>query len=224
MLWQQRFSVFVRAMFLISLLLFSDAIPVAVRGQEPGRNRSSWRATVACDLLLVYSQMSLQSRLVGQLKKGNIVTIHLEFISADGAWCSISEPGSRMRWGYVPSACLEREETDPVTKWEAKSLPPSETRPNSEPAQHTNITTQQRPTREEIEREVDRVLAARLNALLPANDFGQTTLREPFGFNEQSSFLFLPRFGMPFNFFQHRIAPRITSSVQIRPSHIFRRR
>jgi hypothetical protein len=170
---------------------------------------------------------------VSQLKKEDVVTIDLEFITAGGVWSSVRETGKRMRLGYVRSDCLERDQTDEVTKWETQSLPP-ETTPNPQPAQHIDIAMERRPTREEIEREVDRALGARLDALLPPNDSRQTEPREPLWLDDRTSFLFLPGFGVPFDFSHrsiahHSIAPRsipphIPSAVQIRPSHIFRRR
>ena len=205
------------------LLLISGVIPAAAFGQEHRGNQSGWRATVECDSLVVYSQMSTQSRVVGHLNKGDIVTINLEFIGAGGAWCSVAEPGKRVRLGYVQSECLEREQTESVTVWQAQS-PPAQTRPETEPVQRTDAPSQKRPTREEIEQEVDRVLASRLNKLQPVNDSGQMVLREPFGFDDRTSFLFLPRFGGPFNFPFLHVAPRVTATVRMRPSHILRRR
>ena len=208
---------------LISILLLSSAaIHAAAFGQEPRRNQSSWRPTVECDSLVVYSQMSIESRVVGRLKKGDAVRIDLEFISAEGAWCSVAEPGKRARLGYVQSECLEREQPESVTQWQAQS-PSAQTRPDTEPLQRTDTASQKHPTREEIEQEVDRVLASRLKALQPANDSGQTASREPFGFDDRTSFVFLPRFGVPFNFLHHT-ASCVTPSVQMRPSRFSRRR
>jgi len=209
---------------IISLLLLSSGvIPATASGQEARRTQAGWRATVECDSLVVYSQMSIQSKVVGHFKKGDTVTITLEFISAGGAWCSVAEPGKWVRLGYVDSECLGREPTESYTVWQTQS-PPSQTRPATEVVPRTDTASQKYPTREEIEREVDRALASRLNALLPANDYSQTAIREPFWFDrfDQTSLAFLPRFGVPFNFFQH-IVPRVTS-VQIRPSHMLRRR
>lgn len=166
--------------------------------------------------------MSRQSRIVGNLKKGGVVMIDLEFIGAGGAWCSVAELGKRVRLGYVQSECLEREQTQSFTIWQAQSMP-ALTRSDVEPVQRTGPTSEKRLTREEIEEEVDRVLASRLNSLVSANDYTQTTQRETFGFDDRTSFVFLPRFGLPFNFFHHA-APRVTSTVQVRPSHTSRRR
>ncbi len=162
--------------FLISiLLLISGVIPAAAFGQEHRRNQSGWPATVECDSLVVYSQMSTQSRVVGHLNKGDIVTINLEFIGAGGAWCSVAEPGKRVRLGYVQSECLEREQTESVTVWQAQS-PPAQTMPETEPVQRTDTPSQKRPTREEIEQEVDRVLASRLNEHLSFSYLGSAGL------------------------------------------------
>ena len=145
--------------FLISVLLLSSAvIPATAFGQESRRNQSGWRATVECDSLLAYSQMSTDSKVMGHLKKGDIVAIDLEFIGAGGAWCSVAEPGKRARLGFVESECLEREQTESFTVWQAQS-PPAPTRLDTEPLQRTDTTTQKRPRKEEIEQEADRVLA-----------------------------------------------------------------
>ena len=149
----------------------------------------------------------------------------MEFISAGGSWCSVAEVGKRVRLGYVQSECLEREQAESITVWQAQSPPPAQTRPEPEPVQRADAISEKRATREEIEQEVDRVLATRLNAVRPENDSGQGAL--PFGFNDQTSFLFLPTFGAPFTPF-HRIAPNrapcIIPRVQMRPGHSFRRR
>jgi hypothetical protein len=217
------FPMITRSTFLICILfLISEVIPTGALGQGSRGNQSGWRATVECDYLVVYSQMSIRSVVVGRLKKGDVVSINLEFIGAGGAWCSVTEPGKRVRLGYVQSECLERKQPESVTVWQAQS-PPAQTRPDTEPVQRADSTAEKRPTRDEIEQEVDRVLASRLNALLPASDSGQTAPREPFWF-DQSSFFFLPGFGKPLNFPFHHIAPRVTGSVQIRPGHIMRRR
>ena len=209
---------------LSALFFSSNVIPPTNSGQAAERNQSGWQATVECDSLVVYSQMSTQSRVVSQLNKGDVVRIDLEFISAAGAWCSVAEPGKRVRLGYVESECLEREQEESVTVWQAQSSP-TETRQDLERAQRADVTIEKRATREEIEQEVDRAVALRLKALQLANETPvQMVQQEPFGFDDRTSFLFLPRFGAPFNFPFHRIAPRATSSVQMRPSHILRRR
>jgi len=206
------------------VFLISSVISATAFGQESRRNQSGWRATVECDQLVVYSQMTIQSRIVGHLKKGDVVTIDLEFISAGGNWCSVAEPGKRGRLGYVQSGCLERDQTESFTRWEAQSQP-TQTRPDTEPAQRADRTTEKQVTREVIEQEVDRVVASRLKALQLANETPvQMVQPEPFGFDDRTSFLFLPRFGVPFNFPFDHIAPRVTSSVRIRPSRIVRRR
>jgi hypothetical protein len=177
--------------------------------------------------------MFTQSRVVGHLKNADVVTVDLEFITAGGTWSSVREGGKRMRLGYVRSDCLEREQPDKVTQWEAQYLPPEATS-KPDPAQHIDIAVEKRPTREEIEREVDRALGAKLNALPPANDTRQTELSEPLWLDGGTSFLFSPGFAVPFGFSHRGIAhrsivprsipPHIPSTVQIRPSHIFRRR
>ena len=209
--------------FLISIFLLSSGVlPAPSLGQEPRRNQSGWRATVECDSLVVYSQMSTASRIVGHLKKGDLVGIDLEFIGSDGAWCSVAEPGKRVRLGFVESECLEREQTESFTRWQAQ-LTPAQTRTDTEPVRRAEPPSQKQPAKEEIEQEVDRVLASRLNALLPANDYSQTVSREPLGFDDRTSFFFLPRFGVPFNFLHHT-APCVTPSVQMRPGRFSRRR
>jgi hypothetical protein len=216
--------------FLFVLLISSGAIPAPAVGQQSNRNQSGWRATVDCDALVVYSQMTTQSKVVSHLTKGDIVTIDLEIISAGGTWCLVSEPGKRQRPGYAPSECLDREQTESITHWDAQS-PPDHTRPDTEPVQLADRTTEKRATREEIEQEVDRAVASRLKALQLTNETPlQVVQRDALGFDDRTSFLFLPgfgflpRFGVPFNFPFRHIAPSVTSRVQIRPNQFLRRR
>jgi len=225
-----------RWMFALSILLLSDGvIPSAALGQVSTDNQSG-RAKVECEASPVYSQMSKVSTVVGQLRKGDVVTIDMEFISADGAWCLIAGV-RRMRLGYIQSECLDREQPRSFTQWQVQS-PPVQTTTETEPTKRTEAETQKRPTKEEIEEEVDRVLASRLRGLPAANDPGQTVFREPFGFDQivgfqsfcnprcfedRARFGFSPRLTAPFRFFGG-IGPSITAHVQMRPSHISRRR
>lgn len=205
--------------------------PAAAFAQQPEPKPSNWRSTVACDSLVVYSQMSTQSRVVGHLKKGDQVNIDLEIIGSDGSWSIVTEPGKRRRLGHVQSDCLEREQFRPPVGWEARSLPPSERRPMPELIQGPGITAQKGPTKEEIEREVDRAVALRLNALMSETGTQQTATPAPPWFADGASFLFVPGFSRPFNFFPHRpthfprsLVPHFTPSVQIRSGSSFRRR
>lgn len=175
--------------------------PAAAFAQQP-ENKSNWRSTVGCDSLVVYSQMSTRSRVVGHLKKGDKVDIDLEIIGSDGSWSIITEPGKRRRLGHVQSDCLEREQFRPPVG--ARSLPPSETRPMPELIQGPGITAQKAPTKEEIEREVDRAVALRLNALMTETGTHQTATPTPPWVADGASFLFVPGFSRPFNFFPHR--------------------
>jgi hypothetical protein len=232
-----------QSILLISLLwLGHNAInPDSVFGQQP--DQSGWQATVECDSTVVYSQMYTQSRVVGYLKKGDQVKIDLEIIGSSGSWSSVTSPGKRVRLGYVQSGCLKRKQQEPVIRWEAQSIPPAEMRPRPEPALAADIAGQKAPTREEIELEIDRRVAARLNALSSPTGIPQTESPEPLWLGDRASFTFLPGFGgVPLSFFPRRFPHRITPfptnpapfsrslvppfipSVQIHPGRMLRRK
>ena len=224
-----------QSILLIFLLwLGQNAInPDSVFGQQP--EQSAWQATVECDSLVVYSQMYTQSRVVGHLKKGDQVKIDLEIIGSSGSWSSVRSPGGRERLGFVRSGCLRRRHK-PVIQWEAQSITPAEMRPRPESAQAADISRQKAPTREEIELEIDRRVAARLNALISPTGISQTESPEPLWLGDRASFPFVPGFGgVPFGFFPRRfphsmmpfptnpspfhrsLGPRFIPSVQIHP-------
>ena len=70
-----------RRSLLISIpVLAGTVIAATALGQESRHNESGWRATIECDAVVLYSQMSTESKVVGHLKKGNAVRIHLEVI------------------------------------------------------------------------------------------------------------------------------------------------
>lgn len=232
-----------QSILLICLLwLDHNAInPDSAVGQQP--DQSGWQAIVECDSLVVYSQMYTQSRIVGHLKKGDQVKIDLEIIGSSGSWSSVMSPGMRVRLGYVQSGCLKRKQQEPVIRWEAQSIPPAEIRPRPESALAGDIAVQKPPTREEIELEIDRRVASRLNALMSATGVSQTELPEPLLLGDRASFTFVPGFGgVPFSFFPRRfphsmtpfptnpapfprsLVPRFIPSVQIHPGRMLRRK
>jgi hypothetical protein len=87
--------------------------------------QSGWKAAVKSDGVPVYAGMSSSSRLVKSLNKGAAVLIETDLATAQGHWCSIREPGSAARTGYVLCDNLEREKAASTSSAVARAAPPS---------------------------------------------------------------------------------------------------
>ena len=66
------------------------------------------KATVREDVP-VHSGMGADTRVVGQLQKGDVVTIDIELNGHDGQWCGVIQQGRATPVGYVPCGNLDRQ-------------------------------------------------------------------------------------------------------------------
>jgi hypothetical protein len=79
--------------FLISaLFLSSGVIPATAFGQESRRNQSGWRATVECDSLVAYSQMSTDSKVMG-LASRNRLMLSVDTPLSRAIWVAVQRCG-----------------------------------------------------------------------------------------------------------------------------------
>jgi glutaredoxin 3 len=87
------------------------------------------RATVREDVPM-HAGMGADSRVVGQLQKGEVVTIDIELNGHAGQWCRVIQQGKTTPAGYVPCGSLDREERTGRT-WKYVA---TQTRAQPEPA------------------------------------------------------------------------------------------
>jgi hypothetical protein len=80
---------------------------------------------VTCDSATVFSQMSVTSKPVKTLRKGDEVVIVLDLNGPGGRWCEVADKDGAEHLGFVREDCLERESSAP--QW-------SESRSGAEPA------------------------------------------------------------------------------------------
>jgi hypothetical protein len=72
-------------------------------------SQAATNATVISESLSMYSEMSVSSKVVGSLKKGDRVTVGLEIRGSDGAWCGVRGIAGLTGAAYVPCRGLERD-------------------------------------------------------------------------------------------------------------------
>jgi len=212
-------AISLRVLPLTSLFCLSSFVTVAFR-QQADHNKPSL-AKVTCDDVPVYSQMSIESMIVKYLRGGDVVAIDLEIVGSDPPWSLVRQDGRKVRLGFVQSECLETNEPPSFTKWQSQSPRPGPSSPPDFGLRSTEPLAARPLTREEIDDEVERAVAAALSRMLSAASIdqnqaaGDTTFRSPDlvfvpfqtgTFFNQSPF-FLPRPVLRFNRFGRFFTP-----------------
>lgn len=87
-------------MRLVSILLALQ-FAVSMLGQSTGN-----KAIVVPDTLPLHEEMSADSRVVGELHRGDLVTIRSTIAQSGGTWCSVFQAGPAGKSGKVPCASL----------------------------------------------------------------------------------------------------------------------
>ena len=93
----------------ICLIVAACCISAGASDLKASEVQPAGRALVKADSVVIYSQMSVESKVVKTLKNGDVVTVEVEVEGRDGAWCGIAEHGQSMISGYVQCRHLERE-------------------------------------------------------------------------------------------------------------------
>jgi len=189
----------------LSFLLCLSWLATVAFGQKVDHSDTTWRATVTCQDVPVFSQMSIESMIVKYLRDGDVVTIDLQIVGSDQPWSLVRQEGRRVRLGFVQSDCLEGAEPVSMSKWQSQSpgatvssIPDSDLR-SREPQAASPLT------REEIDQEVERAVTATLSRMLSGAGTDQRAGTADTAFeNQQVLFVPFPTAGIWDPFFLRR--------------------
>jgi hypothetical protein len=202
----------------LSFLLCLSSLATFAFGQKVDHSDTTWRATVTCQDVPVYSQMSIESMIVKYLRDGDVVTIDLEIVGSDQPWSLVRQEGRRVRLGFMQSDCLERAEPVSMSKWQSQSpgatvssLPDSDLR-SREPLTASPLT------REEIDQEIERAVTATLSRILSGSGTDQTPVTGDTAFeNQELLFVPFPTAGIWDPFFSRRPVLRFNRFGRVFP-------
>jgi hypothetical protein len=178
-----------RLLPLTFLFCLSSLSSVAL-GQQVDHNKP-WLAKVTCDDVPVYSQMSIESMIVKYLRGGDVVAIDLEIVGSDPPWSLVRQEGRKVRLGFVQSECLETTEPPSFTKWQSQSPRPRLSSTPDSDLRSTEPPAARPLTREEIDEEVQRAVAAALSRMLSAASIDQNQPAGNMAFESQD-LVFVP--------------------------------
>lgn len=144
---------------------------------------SAWRATVKLESAALYAGVSVSSRVVAMLRRGDAVDISLEITSEGGKWYAVTATGQSAASGYLSAQVLEVGEPGMVARWEYQ--PP----PEPAPASATESSASEDPaiaSKGKIERDIKGFFVSKFGRTLPVSAFGQTRLHNRFGFDHRN--------------------------------------
>ena len=202
-------------------------------------NSSAWQATVKLESASLYAGVSVSSRVVAMLKRGDSVAINLEITGEGGKWYAVALPG-QSAFGYLSSQVLDVQKPEMVAQWEYQ--PPPEPVPDSAKESSGGLDrAMAMSSKGRFEGDVKGIFTSKFGRTLPVSAFGQTRLHDRFGFDHRNSVDValnpdsaegrallgkLRGFGLPFLTFRHSI-PGIATGAHIHvgnPSHRSRRK
>ena len=146
---------------------------------------SVWQGTVNLDSATLYAGISVSSRVVAQLNKGDSVVINMEITGTDGKWYAVTTSGPTPTSGYLREKSLEVPELAAVADWEYKP-PPEVTAapPASEAEEVTDIVA---ASRGKMFGDIKPFFVSKFGRTLPVSAFGQTRLHSRLGFDHRNS-------------------------------------
>jgi hypothetical protein len=227
----------VRSLKTLSFLILLSAV---VRASSPhdGENSDAWQATVRLESAALYSGVSVSTRVVALLKRGDNLTIGLEITGEDGKWYAVTAAGERGAAGYMSGKALDVQEHGAIARWEYQ--PPPE--PTSDPAKEASATMGDKAiaaaSNARMQGDIKGFFISKFGRTLPVSAFGQTRLHSRFGFDHRNSvdvalnpdsldgralLAKLRGFGVPFIAFRKAI-PGIATGAHIHVGNPSRRR
>lgn len=224
----------VRSIRILSLLILLSAV---VRASAPhdGENSDAWQATVRLESAALYSGVSVSSRVVALLKRGDNLTIGLEITGEDGKWYAVTAAGAA---GYMSGKALEVQEHGAIARWEYQ--PPPE--PTPESAKDASLDVGDKAiaaaSKARMQGDIKSFFVSKFGRTLPVSAFGQTRLHSRLGFDHRNGvdvalspdslegralLAKLRGFGVPFIAFRKAV-PGIATGAHIHVGNPSRRR
>src|SRR6266705_2125896 len=146
---------------------------------------SAWQATVKIESADLYSGVSVSSRVVTQLKRGDTVVIGMEITGADGTWYAVTTAGQPPASGYLSGKALAVQEPGAVAQWDYQ--PPPEPAPAAETeSSDAGMKAIAAASRGKIESDIKSFFISKFGRTLPVSAFGQTRLHSRLGFDHRN--------------------------------------
>ena len=167
------------------LCLFLTHVMVRTAEAQADVSSSAWQATVKIETADLYSGVSVSSRVVTQLRRGDTVVIGLEITGADGTWYAVTTDGKPPTSGYLSSKALEAQEPVAVAQWDYQ--PPPEPAPAAETeSSDAGMKAIAAASRGKIESDIKSFFISKFGRTLPVSAFGQTRLHSRLGFDHRN--------------------------------------
>jgi hypothetical protein len=187
----------------------------------------AWQATVKLESAALYAGVSVSSRVLMMLKRGDSVAIQLEITGEGGKWYAVAVPGQSAS-GYLSAQALAVQEPEVVAQWEYQ--PPPEPVQAAEKESSDRLgRTMPLSSKGKFEGDIKGFFTSKFGRTLPVSAFGQTRLHNRLGFDHRNSVdvalnpdsaegrALLGRlrgFGLPFIAFRHSI-PGVATGAHI---------
>ena len=168
------------------LFLLACSVRDASAWQKNG-TQSLWQATVSSNQTVLYTGLSVASKVVTILSQGDAVTIDLEVTQGDGKWYRVTtSSGQTSAAGFVSGKDLNFEAPGAVAFWEFMQPP--------EPVATTDADSPEKKvgsafagtSRGKIEGDIKSFFISKFGRTLPVSAFGQTRLHSRLGFDHRN--------------------------------------
>ena len=146
---------------------------------------SAWQATVKIESADLYSGVSVSSRVVTQLRRGDIVVIGLEITSADGTWYAVTTAGQPPASGYLSGKALAVQEPGAIAQWDYQPPPEPAAAPGSSAAENDRDIVS--ASKGKMGGDIKSFFVSKFGRTLPVSAFGQTRLHSRLGFDHRNS-------------------------------------
>ena len=165
-------------------VLLAHALAVTSSAQTEA-DSPAWQGTVNLDSVALYSGISVSSRVVAQLNRGDAVVINMEITGANGKWYAVTTAGETPTSGYLSGKALDIQRPLAIIDWEYKPPPEVTAVPGpSAPEAVSDIVAAFRGT---MGGDIKSFFVSKFGRTLPVSAFGQTRLHTRLGFDHRRS-------------------------------------
>jgi hypothetical protein len=148
-------------------------------------NSSAWQATVKLESAALYAGVSVSTRVVTTLRRGDLVAVNLEITGEGGKWYAVTAPGQSIS-GYLSAQVLEVQQPEIIAHWEYQ--PPPEPAPVSEKESSGGLDRAiALSSKGKFDGDIKGIFTSKFGRTLPVSAFGQTRLHNRLGFDHRNS-------------------------------------
>jgi hypothetical protein len=172
----------IATLFVCLLLVHAMAKPTAAQDDA---GSTAWQGTVSLDSAALYAGVSVSSRVVTQLNRGDAVVINMEIAGAGGKWYAVTTAGQSAVSGYLSSKALTVAEPVDVAKWEYVPPPMPVVAPGPSAAEDDKDIVA--ASKGKMVGDIKPFFLSKFGRTLPVSAFGQTRLHSRLGFDHRNS-------------------------------------